>query len=89
VYVVTNDAMISLVSSPKVLDSCVHNFGSISRIDLLVFNHLFILRAVSIKFDLLEPLGLSSVKPEFLLDWLGMNGLLGKIESQCKTSEIG
>jgi hypothetical protein len=49
------------------------------QINLLVFNRLFVLRVVLIKFDPLVPLGLSLVKSNLLLDWLDINNLIGKV----------
>jgi hypothetical protein len=49
------------------------------RIDILVFNQLFILRTVSIRFDPLGDSRMSSIKSDILLAWLDTNILIGKI----------
>jgi hypothetical protein len=46
---------------------------------ILVFDGLFVLRVVLIKFKPLGPSELSLVKSDLLLDWLDMKGILGKI----------
>jgi hypothetical protein len=49
------------------------------RVDLLVFNLSSVPRIVSIKFNPLRHLGMSSIKSDLLMDRSGMNSLVGKL----------
>jgi hypothetical protein len=50
------------------------------RLGLLVFDQLFILRAISVKVDPLGPTGMSLVKFNLPLDQLNTNNQLGEFK---------